>query len=701
MQTHRSALWMLVVVLVGMTVRSRDVFGDDAEQPLPLKRVVMFNSGVGFFEHSGEVTGNQNIAFPVNVSDINDLLKSLVVQDRGGGKVTAVNYGSPEPITRTLRTLAIDVTANPSLPQILQQLRGQKIEVTVVGVNQPVAGIVVGTEKRRSLAGKERDQIVETEILNLRTDAGLRSVPFDTLLLTKFLDAKTDQDFQRALALLAGAHQRDQKSIKLELRGNGPRPVSIGYVQEAPVWKTSYRLVLSDEQPPFLQGWAIVENTTAQDWSNVNLTLVSGRPVSFQMDLYQPLFASRPVVAPELHVPVRPRTHEQDLTAKDDEFRAAGKAGTKVVRRSPVAVGGFGGGLGGGGFGVGGSYDGPMGMGMSAAAPMNLGQAVDAAAATEDVGESFRYVIKTPVSLRRSESAMLPIVNDAVKGDKVFVYDPATHAKHPMVAVRLTNATELHLQQGPVTVFEESEYAGDARIADIPPGSTRLVTYALDLDTEVAVTSLPAEKTLAKLSIQKGGLHIQHTETRRHQYVIKNSGAKAKRLLLERSGDVEWPRVTPKPNETTRDRVRFAVMAEPGQPANVTVTEERDANEHINLASLDTSKVEIFIQSKVASPKLRDALKELLAKRTAWAQASEARASIENSLRELAEQEDRTRKNLDAVRKTDSVYDQFLKKLTAQETEIDKFQAQLTRARELEFQKLKEWETLAANLMAE
>ena len=331
----------------------------DAEQPLPLKRVVMFNSGVGFFEHSGKVEGTRQVEFPVNVSDINDLLKSLVVQDRGGGKVAVVSYGSPEPIARTLRSLAIDVSNNPSLAQMLQQLRGQKVEVTILGGQNPQAGIVVGTEKRRLIAGPNRDQIVESELLNLRTDAGLRSIPLETVTLTKFLDEKTDRDFQRALALLATAHQRDQKSIKIDFRGNGQRPVSIGYVQEAPVWKTSYRLVLDDEKPPFLQGWAIVENTTAQDWSDVNLTLVSGRPVSFRMDLYQPLFATRPLIAPELNVAVSPRIHEQDIAAKDENFRAAGQG----VRRNIGGgqQGGGGGGFGGGGFG--GSMGGVGGIG--------------------------------------------------------------------------------------------------------------------------------------------------------------------------------------------------------------------------------------------------------------------------------------------------------------------------------------------------
>lgn len=690
-------------------------FATAEDKSLPLKRVVMFNSGVGFFEHSGNVEGNRQVEFPVNVSDINDLLKSLVVQDRGGGKVAVVSYSSPEPITRTLRSLAIDVSNNPSLAQMLQQLRGQKVEVSVVGGANPLVGTVVGTEKRRSVVGPNRDQIVETELLNLRTAEGLRSVPLDTVMLTRFLDENTDRDFQRALTLLATAHQRDQKGIKFDLRGNGQRPVSIGYVQESPVWKTSYRLVIDGDKPPHLQGWAIVENTTAQDWSDVNLTLVSGRPVSFQMDLYQPLFATRPVVAPDLPVAVSPRIHEQDLASRDDEFRAAGQPAVKTARRS---VGAFGGGLGGGGLGGGaarGSGGGAMNdspvsgsdammMGASGGNAMRMGrvaQSVESAVQGQDIGESFRYAIKTPVTLRRNESAMLPIVNDPIKGTKVFVFNSATHAKHPMVALRLTNSTDLHWQQGPVTVFDSNEYAGDARISDIPPGSTRLVTYAMDLDTEVVSHSTPAEKILVKLSLQKGGLHVRHKESRRHEYVIKNSGDRVKRLLLERPIDTGWPTITPKPEETTRDQHRFAANAEPGQPTTVTITEERLADEQFNLASVDVAQVELFINAKAATPALRAALENLLTSRTAHREASDARAAVERELQEAATEEQRLRENLVAVRNADAAYQQFLKKLTAEEDRIEKLRTRLAQARADEASKLKAWEKLAATLVVE
>ena len=192
---------------------------------------------------------------------------------------------------------------------------------------------------------------------------------------------------------------------------------------------------------------------------------------------------------------------------------------------------------------------------------MNLRLGVASAASGEDVGELFRYVITAPVTLNRSESAMLPIVNDSVKGEKVAIYNPAVHAKHPLSGLRLTNSTSLHLLQGPVTLFDGNEYAGDARIEDIPPGSSRLISYALDLETEIAVEEKVAEPVLISLQIHKGGLHLRHKTTREARYTLKNSSAREKQVLIERPLDPTWNLVTPEPAEKTRSLQRFAGRA--------------------------------------------------------------------------------------------------------------------------------------------
>jgi hypothetical protein len=248
-------------------------------------------------------------------ADINDLLKSMVVQDLDGGQVSTVTYGSKDPITKTLKSFSIDLTTNPTMAQLLQQVRGERV---VLEAPNELSGIILGVETRKKRLGDH--ETIDVDVLNLLTDGGLRAVELPSVTRIKLANEKLDAELRKALSVLASAHATDKKSVELSFLGKGSRRVRVGYIQESPVWKTTYRLVLSDDQKPFLQGWAIVENTSEEDWNNVRLTLVSGRPISFTMDLYQPLYIPRPEEQLELYASLRPQTYGQDLGRKSAEF---------------------------------------------------------------------------------------------------------------------------------------------------------------------------------------------------------------------------------------------------------------------------------------------------------------------------------------------------------------------------------------------
>ena len=387
---------------------------DKADEAVPLKKLVLFNSGVGYFEHSGNVEGDASVDLKFNVDDVNDLLKSMVTQDLGGGRISTVTYGSRDPITRTLKTFAIDLTTSPTIAELLIQIRGEKVEVESPN---KVTGTILGVEKRKR---KVDDEVIEYDVLNLVTATGLKSVSLEQVSSIKLLNEKLDAELRQALLILATGNSTDKKTVSLKFLGEGKRPVRIGYIQETPVWKTSYRLVLSDEGQPQLQGWAIVENQTESDWSNVNLKLVSGRPISFRMDLYQPLYVGRPMVVPELFASLQSRLYDQDLASHDNEFQAlAEKSKAKESRKKLMANADF-------------ARRAP-GKSRAPAAyaadrkramsdDMDIMASVKSAASAADVGELFQYEIEQPVTLARQESAMLPIVNAEVKGEKVSVH---------------------------------------------------------------------------------------------------------------------------------------------------------------------------------------------------------------------------------------------------------------------------------------
>src|SRR5216684_3295541 len=312
---------------------------------LPVTGCALFSSGVGYFQREGEVEGNTRVDLTFPVTDINDLLKSMVLQDLGGGHIDAVSYESHDPIDKTLKSFAIDLTKNPSFGQILNQARGEKVEVVQQqAANQPgtLTGTVIGVEKQKQPAGK--DTVVETEILNLWCAEGVRNVKLPDIQRIRFLNPVMENEFRRALEVLALSHDTQKKAVSLSFAGEGRRPVRVGYVVENPIWKTSYRLTIDKEGKVYLQGWAVVENPTDEDWKDVRMALISGRPISFQMDLYQPLYVARPTVVPELFASLTPRTYEGGMNAERElAASAAPPASMPAGAAGPGGCGGGGG----------------------------------------------------------------------------------------------------------------------------------------------------------------------------------------------------------------------------------------------------------------------------------------------------------------------------------------------------------------------
>jgi hypothetical protein len=648
-----------------------------AADALPLKKVVLFTSGVGFFQHAGKVTDDATVEMKFAADDVNDLLKSMVLEDLGGGTVSTVSYASRDPITKTLGTFAVNLTDNPSMGQILARLRGEKIEVDAAA---PAAGTIVGVEKRMVPAGENKT--VEKEFVTLLTAEGLKTIALDTITRITLVDPRLQGELEKALAVLALGHDNDKKAVTLQFAGQGPRDVRVGYVQESPLWKTSYRLVLDDaveagkeaKAQALLQGWAIVENTTDQDWKDVTMTLVSGRPISFRMDLYQPLYVPRPQVMPELYASLMPQLYGQELAGAKVEFEraAAGEAGKKADmlargRRREVPEAAPAPSIA--------AADAPADAfeGKNRAGKMLAGAAsIQSLAAGSNLGELFRYEIAKPVTIERQRSAMLPIVGERVEVEKVAIYDDRVLAKHPLSGLRLVNTTKLDLMQGPVTVFEAGAYAGDARVEDMAPGSERLVSYAVDLDVEVNPRMEQRPEEIVAVKIAKGTLIATRKYARTKAFEIKNSGSKSVKLLVEHPREGGWNLVAPKEAaETTRDRYRFAVTAEPGKPAKLEVAEEQQGVQHLALTNVDDGTILIYIRAKATSPKVKEALEQVIAKKRAIEEIVRQRQEREREIQVVEQEQNRIRQNMAQLDRTNELYAKYVKKFAEQEDRVE------------------------------
>jgi hypothetical protein len=673
-----------LALILPLTTASVVVAAEPAATDLPLEKVVLFTSGVGYFQHGGKVTDDATVEMSFRADNVNDLLKSMVVEDLGGGTVPAVSYASRDPITKTLGTFAIDLTDDPSIGRILGRLRGERIEAEAA---PPATGTILGVERRQVPVGD--DGSVEKEFITILTADGLRTLPLDAITRIRLLDEKLQKELEQALAVLALGHDSEKKSVSLAFAGQGERPVRVGYVQEAPVWKTSYRLVLGNddaqgEKPAdkaLLQGWAIVENTTDRDWKDVRMALVSGRPISFVMDLYRPLYLPRPVVAPELYASLTPQVYGQDMEAGEREFAEAGQ----------------GQGIGGGMGGMAGERQlarAARGRVPAAAAPAEMRAesmdkagadferdavaAIRSVAAGEALGKLFRYEIAAPVSIARQRSAMLPIVTEDVAAEKVSVYDDRVMPKHPLAGVRLVNSTKLDLMQGPITVFEAGAYAGDARIEDLPAGSSRLLTYAVDLDVEVAPRFEPRPEELVSVKLVKGTLVVSRKLARRKLFEVKNSGSEPVRLLVEHPLEPGWTLIAPaEPTEKTRDRYRFAVTAEPGKPATLAVAEERLVSQTVALTNLDETAILLYSRAEVTSPAVKQALADVIERKREIERLAQERSRREQEIRVVDQEQERIRQNMAQLDRASDLYTRYVRKFAEQEDRIESLRKEI------------------------
>lgn len=699
----------------------------DGQANVPVREVVLFSSGVGYFEHFGQVNGNSATVLRFKSEQINDILKSLVLQDLDKGTVSAVTYPSQGPLERTLRSFQIDLTSNPALSDLLNQLRGARVTVTLAQGARQVQGTVLGVEKQQRPSGdKDHPQMIDVQVVNLVSDTGIQPVELAQVSDVRIEDAELRRELAQALAALSQARDKDKKPVEIHFAGQGERRVRIGYVVETPVWKTSYRLILpgpgegpatrpaegegtSEQQKKdkaqaaqegSLQGWAIVENQTDSDWKDVQLSLVSGRPISFIQDLYQPLYIPRPVVQPELYASLRPQTYEGGIDAakKPEELQlreaveqstAAAKPpvyGERMARR----IGGAAGGLA--------AAPAPAAADRAELGVINPTASVSSVASAAKVGELFQYTVGN-VSIARQQSAMLPIVTDPIHAEKLSIYNQSVMPNNPLLGARLKNTTGKYLLQGPITVIAGGSYAGDASLGDVPPGQERLISYGVDQEVTVHASDNTQTNKLLTGKIVKGVLWLTYKQTFSQDYTAEDKSENAKTLLIEAPKHAGWTLLEPKkPIETTDALYRFEGHLEPHHPSKLTVREEHTQMQEMAILPMDVTAVAAYARTGEIPQPVKDALGKAAQLKGALVDTQRQIQEAQQKLSEITAEQSRIRENMKAVSQSSDYYKRLLTELDAQETTIQDQHKQVADLQKQQDRQQKELEDYLANL---
>jgi len=640
---------------------------NSSESTLPLKRIALLSSGVGYFEHSGTLSSPAEIALPFDAASVDDALKSLVVNDPASNS-PSVRYASENTLYLTLKSLKIDLSGTPGIGDILNGLKGAELEVSAPNA---IKGRIIGVEYRQSPVSQQYGypRSADEAWLSLFTSQGIRVIAVKDIASFRFTDTQINADLNRALDLIMASRDESARNLLVTLNGTGSRDVSLSYVIPTPVWKVSYRLDISGKEP-FLQGWAIVDNDSDADWNGVELSLVTGRPVSFIQRLYPPYRLSRPVVPLAIAGFAESRTYESGY--EENERRAPVPAPSAMMRTQSMAD-----------TSAKAEMDYYYGQQEAPAVGSVAGGAIETASGRA-AGDQFEFTLKNPVTLDRRQSAMLPLVEGAIKAEKVLVFSGSRASGgatiNPAISAELVNTSGMKLPAGPITVYDGGTYAGDALIEFFPENEKRLISYGEDLSVSGNVAS-SGTRYITAVNISSGVMTITRRQSYEKVYTIKNASGQAKKIIIEHPITSGSELMEPaSADDRTGSLYRFNRNLPPNETFTFKVREETPVLERITLAQLRADTFLSYASNQEIPADVRTALTRAIELKRTADNAAAAQSTLETQKSRLISDQDRVRRNLEAAGNQTPQGQEYLKRMAALDDEIDAINKQIETA---------------------
>ena len=742
-------------------------------QTLPIRRVILYSNGVAYIERRGAVTGHAEIDLSFKQSQVDDVLKSMVVLDLGQGRIGAVSYNSSAPPSARMADIPFSIEAGTAsgnkggLAGVLSQLQGARVVVAVA--NRTVTGSILTIEERRSQLDANKPAQTSHALVIASAGGELMSFDLAEVRSIKLIDEGTRRDVSEFANATASARRRDAKTIVVTSDGAGSREMLVSYTVAAPIWKTTYRVVLDSTGKPFFQGWAIVDNVSDEDWNNISLSLVSGSPVSFIQPIQKPFYRYRPVIGMPEDLKLSPQTYEDNegsaagtvsgrvtdangatvasaaviitntatnqsfstSTSSDGMFQsqilAPGNYRVTINARgfkrhviTDVAVSGNSPAYANATLEVGNVSEtvtitssadqfsnaptqrrvGQLPLasrtvqGLSLMSGLGSGNnmtidgtklsdaitrpdsGVETAATGSEVGDLFEYRIEQPVTVPRDRSALIPILQTRMEGERVSIYNESNRRDRAMGGMLLKNTSSLTLEGGAMTVIDGDAYAGEALMERLKPGEERLISFALDLGTLVNA-SIKADRAPAFMVRAINGVFQAHYyETNKKVYTLTNQTDKPRVVFIEHALRQDWTLTddTARPDAKTARYYRFRVPLGPHQKVELPVTERRALMDSYALMDFSRPDLELFIARNYIDAATRTTLEKILDVKSRMTMTDSRIEAIEREVVEIGADQGRLRDNIKALTATAEarqLITRYVSKADTQETRLE------------------------------
>jgi hypothetical protein len=639
--------------------------GTAMAEELPVTRVVLSTAGLAQFTHTGKVTPGSTVDLTVRLDQVDDLLKSLTIFDQAGA-IGAVSLPGKAPLAELFRDLPFGPEALNSLPELLNAMVGS--EISIDGAVNAEGRLLRVVEKVVTLPNNGGQ--VTRHWLVLMTETGLMQAVVEDLSSIRFVDAEAQAQIDKALAGLAANRAKDRRKLSINLLGSAERQAGFSYVVAAPVWKTAYRLVLpkEDNEKARLQGWAVVENLTGNDWADVELSLVSGNPVALKQPLYTAFYADRPEIPVTVAQRVVPRTDDADEPAPPAAPAPAMAAAQRSVAMDQARTLKSRGGAAG--------YARLAQETEEMPAPEQLGGAAQAAEA-EEAATQISYRFPQKVTLTNGSTMMVPFVDREISAARTWLYQPETNGRHPLASIQLKNDTETALPAGIITAFDQSgegraNFVGDAQLPLTAKSAQKFVTFALDAKTDIRRTDNGVKQTRLGKSVD-GVLTLTTKSVRAIDYEITPPAEEDRDVIIDEARGDGWsPSSDSAGVELTAARFRYKVSAPRAKTTKASIKLERTDRQTIRLLTMDAEQIYATLRGlENADAALKKAVADLGDIVGAINAAERRRNELEAETRTISDDQDRIRKNLESVGQGSDIGRRYLDTLRTQEDRID------------------------------
>lgn len=663
---------------------------------LPIKKVILYSNGVAYIERRGIVTGDVKIDLSFKHSQVDDVLKSMLVLDLGQGRIDTINYGSSQPASARTAEIPFSVDASDSggLSEVLKQLQGANIAAN------SAKGIITGrilTLEKRAFAGDKDKPASFTQFLVLTSEDGeISEVDLASVRSIRLLEKGTKQNINEFTDAVASSRQRDAKTISITGKGSGTREMIVSYTIAAPIWKTTYRVVLDQEGNPFFQGWAIVDNVSDEDWSNVQLSMISGSPVSFIQNLQKPLYRYRPVVPIPDDLKLTPQIYDPE---SGEGFGLGGGSGSgsgngsvsgsrssqQLMSMTPGAWGDAN-----SNFMVSSGYSGTSVSDLL----VNEKSGVITAADGMEIGDLFEYKIEHPVSLDQNNSALIPIIQTKMEGERVSIFRaaeasdeddddedddaPAISRSYPraMSGLLLKNTSPMTFEGGPMTIIDKDAYAGEALMERLKPKEQRLISFSLDLGTLIRVDRDESRVPSKLVKVVDGILQIYYFKLEKKTYRLQNQTDKPRTVYIEHPVKRGW-KLDPAfaaPDLTTARFYRFRVELKAFENKEVTVGENLSMMDKFTLTSFSPKDLDLVMSGRYIDDATRGRLAKMIDLRMKINDINAKLDAFNREVSEITTDQNRFRANIESLAKTPDAKQliaRYIAKANEQETRLE------------------------------